>query len=122
MELFGTTRNVVKSRYALLTPDSFVPSRLPGWEKSVCLALISPALGARSSQLLITMEREGQCAGNTGVNQYFIYVLEGAASILLEPRRHRLEPGSYVYLPSGQDVQIASESGAGLTGDEPAPR
>jgi (S)-ureidoglycine aminohydrolase len=106
-ELFGTTRNVVKVRHALLTPGSLVPSHLPGWEKSVCLVLISPALGARFSQLLIAMEREGQCAGNTGANQYFIYVLEGAASILLEARKHRLEPGSYVYLPSGQDVQIA---------------
>lgn len=107
-ELFGTTRNVVKGRYALLTPDTLVPSYLPGWEKSVCLVLISPALGARFSQLLITMEREGQCAGNTGANQYFVYMLEGAASIVLEGRKHRLEAGSYAYLPSGQDVQIAS--------------
>lgn len=107
-ELFGTTRNVIKGRYTLLTPGSLVPSHLPGWEKSVCHVLISPALGARFSQLLVTMEREGQCAGNTGTNQYFIYVLEGAASIFLETRKHRLEPGSYVYLPSGQDVQIAS--------------
>ena len=62
----------------------------------------------RFSQLLIALEREGQCAGNTGANQYFVYVLDGAASILIETRKHRLEPGSYVYLPSGQDVQIAS--------------
>ena len=106
-ELFGTTRNVVNGRYALLTPEALVPSQLPGWEKSACLVLISPALGARFSQLLVTMDREGKCAGNTGANQYFIYVVEGAASILLADRRHRLEPGSYVYLPSGQDVQVS---------------
>ncbi len=106
-ELFGTTRNVVRGRYALLTPNTLVPSHLPGWEKSVCLVLISPALGARFSQLLVTMDREGRCAGNTGANQYFVYLLEGAASILLDERRHRLEPGSYVYLPSSQDVQIS---------------
>jgi (S)-ureidoglycine aminohydrolase len=107
-ELFGTTRNVVKQRYALFTPGSLVPSQLPGWEKAVCHVLISPPLGARFAQLLITLEREGQCAGNTGANQYFIYVLEGAASILLDTRKHRLETGSYAYLPAGQDVQIAS--------------
>lgn len=111
-ELFGITRNVVKGRYALLTPGGFVPSYLPGWEKAVCYTLISPALGARFSQLLITLERDGKCAGNTGANQYFIYVLEGSASILLEARKHRLEAGSYVYLPSGQDVQIASGAAA----------
>jgi (S)-ureidoglycine aminohydrolase len=107
-ELFGTTRNVVKGRYALLTAGSLVPSSVPGWEKAVCHVLISPALGARFSQLLITLERDGKCAGNTGANQYFVYVLEGAASILLEAKKHRLEAGGYAYLPAGQDVQIAS--------------
>jgi (S)-ureidoglycine aminohydrolase len=112
IELFGATRNVLKTHYALLTPSGLVPSQLPGWEKAVCYTLISPALGARFSQLLITLEREGKCAGNTGANQYFIYVLEGAASVLLQAKKHRLEVGSYVYLPSGQDVQIASSTAA----------
>ncbi len=107
-ELFGSTRNVVKQRYALLTPSGFVPSYLPGWQKSVCNVLISPAMGAAFSQLLITLEIEGQCQGNTGTNQYFIYVLEGSASIMLDDKRHRLDGGSYVYLPAGKDVQIKS--------------
>jgi (S)-ureidoglycine aminohydrolase len=111
-DLFATTRSVVKRRYALLTPDSFVPSYLPGWEKAVCHVLISPGMGARFSQLLVTLERDGQCAGNTGVNQYFVYVLEGTASVLLEAHKHRLEAGNYAYVPSGQDVQITS-GGAG---------
>jgi (S)-ureidoglycine aminohydrolase len=111
-DLFGTTRNVVKERYALLTPGSFVASQLPGWEKAVCHVLIAPALGARFSQLLITLEKEGLCAGNTGANQYFIFLLDGAATVLIESRKHRLETGSYAYLPSGQDVQIASAAPA----------
>jgi (S)-ureidoglycine aminohydrolase len=105
---FGFTRNVVKERYALLTPISFVPGWLPGWDKAVCNVLISPAMGARFSQLLVTLEIEGRCLGNTGHNQYFIYVLEGAANILLADRKHRLEPGSFGYLPAGEDVQIKS--------------
>ena len=110
--LFGNTRNVVEERYALMTADSFVASHLPGWEKAACQILISPALGARFSQLLITLEREGQCAGNTGANQYFVFVLEGTATVLMESRKHRLEPGSYAYVPAGQDVQIASSAPA----------
>lgn len=105
---FGFTRNVVATRYALLTPGGFVPSSVPGWQKAVCNVLISPAMGARFSQLLITLETEGQCQGNTGHNQYFIYMVDGPASILLDERRHRLDAGSYVYLPAGQDVQIKS--------------
>ena len=65
-DLFGFTRNVVNNRYALLTPSGFVPSYLPGWEKAVCNVLISPAMGARFCQLLITLERDCRGAGNTG--------------------------------------------------------
>jgi (S)-ureidoglycine aminohydrolase len=111
-ELFGFTRNVVRARYALLTPEGFVHGHLPGWQKAVCNVLISPAMGARFSQVLITLEQDGQCQGNTGANQYFIYLLEGNASVLVAERRHRLESGSYVYLPAGKDVEIRS-SGAG---------
>src|SRR2546423_11707242 len=92
-ELFGSTRNVVKERYALLTPSGFVPSNVPGWEKAVCNVLISPAMGSRFSQLLITLEGDGQCHGNTGANQYFVYVLKGPASIMLDEKKHRLETG-----------------------------
>ena len=105
---FGFTRNIVRQRYALLTPSGFVPSYLPGWQKAVCHVLISPAMGARFSQLFITLESDGQCMGNTGTNQYFIHVVEGTASILLDERRHRLEAGSYVYLSAGMDVQLKS--------------
>jgi len=105
---FGFTRNIVRHRYALLTPSCFVPSHLPGWQKAVCHVLISPAMGARFSQLLITLDSDGQCMGNTGSNQYFIYVVEGTASILLAERRQRLEAGSYVYLSAGMDVQLKS--------------
>ena len=110
IELFGTTRDVVKVRYALLTPGGFVPSRLAGWEKATCFVPVSPALGARFCQILVTLERDGQCAGNTGVNQYFVYVLEGVASIMLAGKKHRLEVGGYTYLAAGQDVQLGSNA------------
>jgi (S)-ureidoglycine aminohydrolase len=111
-ELLGLTRSVIKGLHAVLTPAGLVPSYLPGWEKAVCNVLISPAMGARFTQLLITLEHDGQCLGNTGENQYLIYVLEGNASILLDDRRHRLEAGSYVYLPAGKDVQLKSAAAA----------
>ena len=111
-DLFGFTRNIVSTRYALLTPSGFVHGCLPGWEKAVCNVLISPAMGARFSQVLITLEKEGQCQGNTGRNQYFIYAVEGPFSILIDEKKHRLDKGNYVYLPAGKDVQIKS-SGAG---------
>ena len=107
-DLFGDTRTTVKLRYALLTPDSFVPSNLPGWKNAVSVVNISPAMGARFTQLFITLDREGTGEGNTGANQYFIYVIEGSGSIVLEERRHRLEAGNFAYLPPQTDLQIKS--------------
>lgn len=107
-DLFGSTRTVIKGRYALLTPDGFVPSNLPGWKNAVVIVNISPAMGARFTQLLITLGTDGAGAGNTGANQYFIYVVEGAGGILLGEKRHRLEAGSYVYLPPDTDIQITT--------------
>jgi (S)-ureidoglycine aminohydrolase len=111
-DLFGFTRNVVTARYALLTPSGFVPSQLPGWEKTHCVVLISPAMGAEFSQILATLEADGQCVGNTGPNQYFFYLLEGNANLLIDDRRHRLEPGSYAYLPPGKDLQLKTSGGS----------
>jgi (S)-ureidoglycine aminohydrolase len=105
-DLFGDTRNVVKGSYALLTPSGFVPSYLPGWENSTCVVQISPAMGARFCQFLITMNKDGQGSGNTGATEFFIYVISGAPSLILDSRRHRLEAGSYVYLPPGRDMQF----------------
>jgi (S)-ureidoglycine aminohydrolase len=107
-EIFGLTRSVLESRYALIAPEGVPASHVPGWEKADCRVVVSPAMGARFAQLLVTLEREGQCFGNTGVNQYFIYVLAGQASVLVEGRKHRLEEGSFAYLPVGIDVQIKS--------------
>src|SRR5882724_11379530 len=103
-ELFGTTRGVVKDRYALLTPGGLTASYLPGWEDVTCNVLIAPALGARFCQFLITFGKDGQGRGNTGKTEYFAYVLEGNASIMLDAKRNRLEAGSFVYIPPGKDI------------------
>ncbi len=105
-ELFGATRNVVKKSYALLTPAGFVPSNLPGWENAVCIVLISPAMGARFCQFLITLNKDGVGRGNTGKMEYFAYVLEGTPSVTLDAKRHRMEAGSFVYIPPGKDIHF----------------
>jgi (S)-ureidoglycine aminohydrolase len=113
-ELFGISRTVVKGRYALLTPDGQVPSNLPGWKKVRAVVNISPALGARFVQMQVSLDRDGTGEGNTGAQEFFIFVLDGVGSILLDVKRHRLEAGSYVYVPPGRDMQINS-GGMGLS-------
>jgi len=107
-ELFGISRTVVKGRYALFTPDGQVPSNVPGWKNVRAVVNISPALGARFVQLQVSLGRDGTGEGNTGAHEFFIFVLEGSGSILLDVKRHRLEAGGYVYVPPGRDMQIKS--------------
>lgn len=97
--LFGFTRDVVRKRYALRTPSGFVRSCLPGWRNATCIVQISEAMGAKFCQLLITMQKGGEGRGNTGGLEFLVYVLAGRCVARLGDKRHRLETGSYVYLP-----------------------
>ena len=63
----GSTRTVVKRNYALITPDGFVPSVLPGWKNAVVIIHIAPVMnGPRFAQLTITLDENSSGAGNTG--------------------------------------------------------
>jgi (S)-ureidoglycine aminohydrolase len=95
----GVTRDVVQPRYALRTPAGFVPSVLPGWTQAVCIVQISPALGARFSQVLVTLEANGSGSGNTGPLEYVVYLLEGSCSATFAGKKHSLKAGSYAFLP-----------------------
>jgi glyoxylate utilization-related uncharacterized protein len=48
MDPFVTTRSRVRSSHALIAPDSFVTSDLPGWEGTRGVILISPGWGPAS--------------------------------------------------------------------------
>lgn len=106
--LFGPARAVIHNRYALLPAATLPVSPIGGWEKTRCHLAISPSLGARFTQFMALMNADGRCAGNTGHSVYAFYVVEGNASILLGDRRHRLEPGSLVIVPPGQDLELNS--------------
>lgn len=105
-ELFGSTRTVVRNRHALLAPQGSVASSLPGWEHASVVVLVSPAMGARFCQLLITLEKEGLGRGNTGKTEFFVYVLEGTPSVTLDAKRNRLEAGSFIYIPPNKDIHF----------------
>jgi (S)-ureidoglycine aminohydrolase len=105
-ELFGSTRDVIKDRYALRTPSGFVPSYLPGWNNCVCIIQISPAMGANFAQFLITLEANGEGKGNAGGNEYFVYVLHGKSSVKLGSEKHSLTAGSYVFIPANHDFHF----------------
>jgi (S)-ureidoglycine aminohydrolase len=105
--LFGSTRNVVTQRYALLTPSGFVAAPLPGWRDAACIVLISPAMGANFSQMLITLTKRGRGTGRTGADELFAIVLGGACRLTVGRRSHRLVADSYVYVPPGNQFEFS---------------
>ena len=105
-DLFGFTRTVVKPRYALLTPDGFVPSQLPGWKNVTAIVNISPALGARFSQVQITFGKNGRGEGNPGGLELFIYVLAGKCRATVGGTKRNLAAGHFVLVPPETDFDL----------------
>ncbi|HEV8131583.1 MAG TPA: (S)-ureidoglycine aminohydrolase [Acidobacteriota bacterium] len=120
-ELFGHTRNVVSSRYALLTPSGFVLSTLPGWQNTECVVLISPGLGAGFTQFLITLNGNGRGNGETGEDEIFAFVLAGeitaavgetnkAPSTVETGALASLQAGAYLYIPPRHSYSLTCSS------------
>ena len=96
----GFTRTVFKRNYALITPDGFVPSVLPGWKNCVVVIHIAPAMGGpRFAQLTITLEETGVGEGNTGALEHFYYIQTGDCTAQLNGRKYELTAGSYLFVP-----------------------
>ncbi len=114
-DLFGFTRNVVKKSYALLTPSGFVPSFLPGWSNAVCVVQISPAMGANFCQFLITLNSDGEGQIKSDKTEYFIFVIEGKGTLLLDDEKHKMEIGSYAFIPPQKELHFkATRAGTRL--------
>jgi len=115
MDLFGTTRSRVARDHALICPDSFVRSPLPGWNRTQGIILIAPPMGARFTQFLAIME-PGAIAGQPapGVERV-LYVLEGSVSVTLPGGSERtLDVGGFAFIPAGVQAQVRATTAARL--------
>lgn len=117
MTLFGSTRSVITSYYALITPEGYVTSRLPGWQDATCVVLISPQIGAHFSQYMIGLGRAGVGQGNTGEREFVLYVERGhvivnyhSSTDETERAQHLLFGGGYCYVPPGYSYMIRADT------------
>lgn len=110
MNVFGSTRSTVQRNHALICPDSFVQSPLPGWTKTQSVMLISPQMGARFTQYLALLEAGG-CGGVLAPSlERFVYVLDGELRLLLpDGHHHTLESGGFAYFPPGFEHAFAAK-------------
>ena len=102
----GLTRNVIRPRYALITPDGLVPSVLPGWSGTTAHVILSAAMGAGVTQLLLKLEPGGQSKVQTGPDEWFLYLVSGSGSLDGEP----LSTGSYAWIPPDQSFGFDATS------------
>jgi (S)-ureidoglycine aminohydrolase len=109
MELFGTTRSRSRRSHALIAPDSFVTSDLPGWERSQGIILISPRMGARFSQYIAIMEPGGAGGQAPPGVERVLYVLEGHVDLILPGTSEQsLGAGGFAYCPPDTLVELRS--------------
>lgn len=54
MEISALTRSVVKRSHAIIAPDGYINSNVPGWSDCTVNVIINEQMGARFCQTLIT--------------------------------------------------------------------
>lgn len=116
MNLFGQTRTSVSSRHALIAPDGHVPSQFPGWENATAFVIISPAMGAKLSQILITFKADSnQAPFPADAHEHALYVETGSCQVTLPDRSLDLPATSFLYLPPHTPFTLHGSSDARIT-------
>ena len=101
MEISALTRSVVKRNHAIIAPDGYINSNVPGWTKCTVNVIINEAMGAKFSQLLTTLKSDGEIKGETSSSQIFFYVVNGKCHAAVGEKENSLAQGHFVYVPAG---------------------
>ncbi|GAB3696222.1 (S)-ureidoglycine aminohydrolase [Spirosoma flavus] len=110
MEISALTRSVVKHNHAIISPDGYINSRVPGWDNCTVNVIINEQMGARLCQTLVTFLEAGKLVGKTEQSQLFFYVVQGQCSVTVSGETNVLTTGQYVYIPIGQTYQVDNAS------------
>ena len=111
MTLFGTTRSRVCRNHALICPDSFVKSPLPGWERTEAVVLISPHMGARFTQYLAMMGEGAHAEPAKAGVERVVFVLDGEVALIAENGvQHVLTSGGFAFLPANGSARLKAKS------------
>lgn len=102
MEISALTRSVVKSNHAIISPDGYINSKIPGWTNCTVNVLINEQMGAHLCQTLVTLTKEGRLEGVTRASQVFFYLVAGNCMVTIGGEVKSLAKGQFVYVPIGQ--------------------
>ena len=101
MEISALTRSVVKRNHALISPDGYINSRVPGWDNCTVNVIISERMGARLCQTIISCGKDSQIGGKTADAEIFFYVIQGKCAATVNGVSRPMELGHFVYVPVG---------------------
>lgn len=113
-----TGRAVFTESYAVIPKgvmSDIVASLLPFWDNSRAWILARPLSGFAETFCQYIMEVGPGGGSDTpepdAAAQAALFVVEGAITIVLDGKRHVLEPGGFAYLPPASNWAIRNETG-----------
>jgi (S)-ureidoglycine aminohydrolase len=109
MEISALTRSVTKRNHAIIAPDGYVNSTIPGWKNCAANVIINEAMGAKFAQILTTLNKDGELMGETKEAEIFFYVVKGKCHAKAGGGEKELSKGHYVYVPVETAYQFNSE-------------
>ena len=99
MEISALTRSVVKRNHAIISPDGYINSNVPGWTNCRVNVIINEAMGAGLCQTLVTAGKAAKLEGKTSASQIFFYVIKGSVTAKISGDNGHLSIGQFVYVP-----------------------
>jgi len=109
MEISALTRSVVQRSYALISPDGYINSVVPGWSRCTVNVIINEQMGANFCQTIVTLQQGGILTGKTRQSQLFFYVTGGKGRMAVSGESRYLFAGHFVYIPIGKEYHFESE-------------
>jgi (S)-ureidoglycine aminohydrolase len=106
MEISALTRSVVKRNHAVISPDGYVNSNVPGWTNCTVNVIINEQMGARLCQTIITLREGGRLEGKTLASQIFFYVVEGQIEVSVAGEEKTLAKNQFVYVPIDKEYRF----------------
>lgn len=116
MSPFGSSRTVVAARHALIAPDGHVPSAFPGWKDATAFVMLSPAMGADLSQILITFGAAGGTAMfPADLHEHALYVETGECRIVMDDGTVSLTTTGFIFIPCQTAFDISGNADTRIT-------
>ena len=113
MEISALTRSVVTRNHAIISPDGYINSRVPGWDNCTVNVIINERMGAEFAQTLITANKNCSISGTTKESQAFFYIVKGKCKVALDKKNQDLSKGMFVYVPIKKQYKFENiEEGA----------